>query len=225
MLRGRTIGRQPSRRTGLAAGTEWEVGGDPTANLSQLVWASWPVGGQSQVWPGLREWAQSPCSSKGPQPPGCGVGSPWPGRGSFFFCFSSFYNPIQAKSPFSVSPPFQPPEHSPSLLPRLPQVALAHPVLPVTSTTSLSASLLSAVFLVPAPCSVPTPSPPFSSLLCHPRSSPHVLSPLHCLPRCARFGRWQGSLLTLASLTLYPAHPPPPSQRPLQDGIRPGTPH
>lgn len=66
LLRGRTISGQPARRTGLAAGAEWEVGGDPTANLSQLVWASWPVGGQSQVWPGLPEWAQSPCSSRAP---------------------------------------------------------------------------------------------------------------------------------------------------------------
>lgn len=92
LLRGRTISEQPCRGTGLAMGAQWEAGGDPAANLSQLVQASWPAGGHSRVWPGLPQQAV-PLQAPGPPAAQMCMGQPWPGRRSLHLCLSSFYNP------------------------------------------------------------------------------------------------------------------------------------
>lgn len=119
------------------AGTQWEVGGDPAANLFQLVQASQPAGGQSQVWPGLLQRPSFPVCS--------GLPAAWMGgwdslarTGPLSSASAPSLTPTKPGAP-SMSLPYPSPLNT--VHPALPDfgVALTYPVL------SLEASLPSAL--------------------------------------------------------------------------------
>lgn len=131
-----------SRRTSLAAGTQWEAGGDPAADLSGLVQTSGQAGGQSQGCPASPPHTHTPALGSN-----C-LSVEWT---SLHPHLSSFSDSKEAQGPFSALPHCRP-----SPYPSLPGFLLVPG--PLTPLVSFS----------PLLCLLPIPWPFPASQLCSP---------------------------------------------------------
>lgn len=182
-------------------------GSQPVPTGLGLFASRWPEPGLARA----PQWASLPACSRVPKCLDAACNSPGQEGGPSASASVPSITPTKPGAP-SVSLPYSIPLHT---------VHPSHPRCSPPSSCPLSLSF-SALSSLCSSCSLlcPTPSPPPSSLFCHPRSSPHVLSPLHCLPRCATLGPQAG--LT-PHLGLCHSLPCPSSQPPARGpSLNPG---